>query len=126
VERAELEALVMGLRAEQIKTLAEKDVVEGRLKTALEKIEQNAEAPNRDPITTRSKCVECTHRELAILSPLKKSMILSTGSNVTVKSEARVKTETEGNPRHTEGRGCYNKASPQNCVYNGSEFKCPG
>jgi hypothetical protein len=46
VERAELEALVMGLRAEQIKTLAEKDVVEGRLKTALEKIEQNAEAPN--------------------------------------------------------------------------------
>jgi Mg2+/Co2+ transporter CorC len=97
VERAELEELVKGLRAEQIKTLAEKDVVEGQLKTALEKIQQISEAPNRDPITTRSKCVECTHRELAILSPLKKTMILSTGSNVTVKSEPRVKIETEDN-----------------------------
>jgi hypothetical protein len=104
VERAELEDLVNGLRAEQMRILAEKDAVEVQLKTALRKIQQSAEPPNSDSISTRLKCAQCMHRELAILSPLIKSMILSTGSSVTVKSEPRVKIESEGN---LDGQFCF-------------------
>jgi hypothetical protein len=47
VERAELEDLVKGLRAEQMRILAEKDAVEVQLKTALRKIQQSAEPPTQ-------------------------------------------------------------------------------
>ncbi|KAJ7888265.1 hypothetical protein B0H13DRAFT_889631 [Mycena leptocephala] len=80
VERAELEDLVKGLRAEQMRILAEKDAVEVQLKTALRKIQQSAEPPNSDSISTRLECAQCMHR-----------------SSVTVKSEPRVKIESEGN-----------------------------
>jgi hypothetical protein len=109
VERAELEDLVKGLRAEQMRILAEKDAVEAQLKTALRKIQQSAEPPNSDSISTRLECAQCMHRELAILSPLIKSMILSTGSSVTVKSEPRVKIESEGN---LDGQFCFH------CVFH--------